>query len=132
MSETLYERIMNEKDTEKLITAYAGDLQEIITHIEGKTKTVSEVMTNNLARLRAELERVKAENEWHKYPDEKPEVDEVIDVIRQSAIRAAKFFDYFDAKGESSPRFATPVERVVMDDVMLWRSPLPAAPEEGE
>ena len=115
MSETIQERIDRLKVFPKGITRDDGDafMVEIDT-------------------LRAELERVKAENEWHKYPDEKPEVDEVIDVIRQSAIRAAKFFDYFDAKGESSPRFATPVERVVMDDVMLWRSPLPAAPEEGE
>jgi len=64
MSETLYERIMNEKDTEKPIAAYAGDLQEIITHIEGKTKTVSEVMANHIDRL------VSSRDAWKKLAED--------------------------------------------------------------
>lgn len=59
MSETLYERIMNTKDTEKMIYAYAGDLQEILVHLEGKTKTVSEVNGNTILRLRSQVAELK-------------------------------------------------------------------------
>ena len=125
MSETLYERIMNEKDTEKLITAYAGDLQEIITHIEGKTKTVSEVMTNNLARLRAELERVKAENEWIPVSVRLPREDEVVIVVNEQMTVFPSWYHgtFFYQQAEDLSPVSFPVTH--------WK-PLPAAPEEGE
>jgi len=81
-------------------------------------------LQDSVISLRAELERVKAENEWHKYPDEKPELYEYVIVWKPIWTRphVAKLADYSEWKS---------IIGVDFDDITHWK-PLPAAPEEGE
>jgi len=87
---------------------------------------------DEITSLRSELERVKAENEWHKYPDEKPEETEpykkIIAIDLGGDFVSCVFYrGNFYANGQ------------IVGDVKAWyllpnykTIYLPAAPEEGE
>ena len=106
-------------------------------------------LAKRVALLRSELERVKAENEWHKYPDEKPVVPDgsygvdiwgeyevefdAFDGVRfEKVIGQVQFLlSDFEEKEYYDPPQLLDINNNPIHKLLRWTA-LPAAPEEGE
>jgi len=73
-----------------------------------------------LTTLRSELERVREENRWHVFADEKPATEKYYEVLTEDTDFS---HDYFHADGTWLSQY----------NMILWREigELPTAPEEG-
>lgn len=75
-----------------------------------------------IGELLDEIEKLQSENEWHKYPDEKPEIDGYYLVINQYG----SMFDWMWRRGEWY--LGCDEDNKLLVGITHWR-PLPASPE---